>query len=295
MSNDGTLEVSFGSLSKRWLVSKQRAWRFIEFLKDSGVITIGRKADDSRTKSGRTIICLSSEYVSIADEKRTKSGRIEDENQKIKTEEIKPKAEEPKEVKKPRRDRPNDVQEVRDYVQEKGYHFNPDEFYAFYESSNWHRGKTKITNWKQCCVTWETTWKKGRNDFEEANKKVLEDNPPMGKGSYGAVIHYIAEHSENIVKGVPLPTEAEVAEISQNYKDFFIQAVKNMDADPNLSKKTFWGAFVNAIQLTKRTIDYGTQQLAREESARNKRDEQLRAFQAARDNTPDSGAFFGDY
>lgn len=198
-------------------------------------------------------------------------------------------------IKKPRRDKPNDVQEVRDYVQEKGYHFNPDEFYAFYESSNWHRGKTKITNWKQCCVTWETTWKKGRNDYEEANKKILEDNPPMGKGSYGAVIHYIADHSENIVKCVPLPTEAEVAEISQNYKDFFIQAVKNMDADPNLSKKTFWGAFVNAIQLTKRTIDYGTQQLAKEESARNKRDEQLRAFQAARDNTPDSGAFFGDY
>ena len=102
MSKDGTLEVSFGLLSKRWLVSKQRAWRFIEFLKDSGVITIGRKADDLRTKSGRTIICFSSEYVSVADENRTKSGRIEDENQKIKTEGIKPKVEEPKDIKKPR-------------------------------------------------------------------------------------------------------------------------------------------------------------------------------------------------
>ena len=25
----------------------------------------------------------------------------------------------------------------------------------FYEASNWYRGKTKITNWKNCVITWE--------------------------------------------------------------------------------------------------------------------------------------------
>lgn len=287
LSDQGTLTTSLGELSSLWCISRDEVRWFLSKLKELEIIN-AQTTHKSRTKSTHITFCNSVSYTSTTHTERTQSAHETHTNDAPATP-IK------EESKKPRRDRPNDVQEVRDYVQEKGYHFNPDEFYAFYESSNWYRGKTKITNWKQCCVTWETKWKNGRKDYEEANKKILEDNPPMGKGSYGAVIHYIADHSENIVKGVPLPTEAEVAEIGQNYKDFFIQAVKNMDADPNLSKKTFWGAFINAIQLTKRTIDYGTQQLAKEESARNKRNEQLLAFQDARDTTPDSGAFFGDY
>lgn len=305
----GELIASAPFLAKRWKRERKTIFHFLQMLENDGmikrrtlnrftvIITISDYKTDFQTdsltaqkadslKQGSTNCKRGTSKQAIQPQTDCLTDCLTDSNKDCLTDCL---------IKKPRRDRPNDVQEVRDFVQEKGYHFNPDEFYAFYESSNWYRGKTKITNWKQCCVTWETTWKKGRGNYEEQNKKLLEDNPPMGKGSYGAVIHYIAEHSENIVKGVPLPTEAEVAEISQNYKDFFQQAVKNMDADPNLSKKTFWGAFVNAIQLTKRTIDYGTTQLTREESARIKREEQLRAFQDARDNTPDSGAFFGDY
>lgn len=46
--------------------------------------------------------------------------------------------------------------EVRAYVKEKGYHFDPDHFFDFYEAGNWTlSGGRKITSWKRCCVTWE--------------------------------------------------------------------------------------------------------------------------------------------
>lgn len=288
-SDRGELVTSLGELSSLWHISRDEVRWFLSKLGELGIANT-QTTHKSRTKSTHITFCNSGDCVSVTHTTRTQSAHethTNDAQEKPKTES----------KEKPRRDRPNGVQEVRDYVKEKGYHFNPDEFFAFYESSNWHRGKTKITNWKQCCVTWETTYKKEHRDSletEESNRRLLDENKPKGKGSYGAVIHYIADHSVNIVRCVPLPTEDEVGEISLNYKDFFQQAVKNMDADPNLSKQTFWGAFVKAIQLTKRTIDYGTTQLAREESARIKRNEQLRAYQDARDES-NSGAFFGDY
>ena len=51
--------------------------------------------------------------------------------------------------------------EVQDYIKAQGYHFNSDEFYDYYASANWHKADGKpVRNWKQCCVTWESTWKK---------------------------------------------------------------------------------------------------------------------------------------
>ena len=47
-------------------------------------------------------------------------------------------------------------EEVRAYVKEKGYHFDPDHFFDYYDASNWHlQGGKRVTRWKQCCVTWE--------------------------------------------------------------------------------------------------------------------------------------------
>ena len=50
---------------------------------------------------------------------------------------------------------PPTVDEVREYCTQRGNNIDPEEFVAFYSSSNWYRGKTKITNWKQCVITWE--------------------------------------------------------------------------------------------------------------------------------------------
>lgn len=53
------------------------------------------------------------------------------------------------------------IEDVKAHVQEKGYHFDPQEFFDYYEAGNWTLGNgKKVTSWKRCCVTWESTWKK---------------------------------------------------------------------------------------------------------------------------------------
>jgi len=47
------------------------------------------------------------------------------------------------------------VEEVRVYCKERNNSIDAEKFVAHYEASNWYRGKTKITNWKQCVITWE--------------------------------------------------------------------------------------------------------------------------------------------
>ena len=32
---------------------------------------------------------------------------------------------------------------------------NAEQFYNFYESNNWYRGKTRIVKWKNCVKTWK--------------------------------------------------------------------------------------------------------------------------------------------
>lgn len=47
-------------------------------------------------------------------------------------------------------------EQVREYVKERGYHFDADHFFDYYSASDWHlQGGKRITRWKQCCVTWE--------------------------------------------------------------------------------------------------------------------------------------------
>ena len=52
---------------------------------------------------------------------------------------------------------PPSLDEVKAYIKEKGYRFNPNDFYDYYASANWHKGDGKpVRNWRQCCATWES-------------------------------------------------------------------------------------------------------------------------------------------
>lgn len=52
---------------------------------------------------------------------------------------------------------PPTLEEVKAYIKEKGYRFNPNDFFDYYASANWHKGDGKpVRNWKQCCATWES-------------------------------------------------------------------------------------------------------------------------------------------
>lgn len=54
------------------------------------------------------------------------------------------------------------VDEVRSYVKEKGYHFDPCHFYDYYSASGWRKANGQpVRNWRQCCVTWENRSAKG--------------------------------------------------------------------------------------------------------------------------------------
>lgn len=48
-----------------------------------------------------------------------------------------------------------ELEEVEEYVKQKGYSFDPIRFYAHYESNGWKVGKNSMKCWKSACVTWQ--------------------------------------------------------------------------------------------------------------------------------------------
>lgn len=60
-----------------------------------------------------------------------------------------------KESDKSKRFVPPTLEEVKAYCKERHNNVDPVEFMAHYTASNWYRGKTKISNWRACIITWE--------------------------------------------------------------------------------------------------------------------------------------------
>ena len=49
------------------------------------------------------------------------------------------------------------IDEIQAHILEKGYTFDAEAFYAFYESNGWKVGKNPMKNWKMACTTWQKT------------------------------------------------------------------------------------------------------------------------------------------
>ena len=47
------------------------------------------------------------------------------------------------------------LEEVAAHVREKGYTFDAEEFWSFYESNGWRVGKGAMRAWEAACVTWQ--------------------------------------------------------------------------------------------------------------------------------------------
>lgn len=58
------------------------------------------------------------------------------------------------------------IDEIKAYIAEKGYHFDAEQFFAFYESKGWKVGNQPMKDWKMACVTWE-----GRAKEEKQQKQ----------------------------------------------------------------------------------------------------------------------------
>ena len=84
------------------------------------------------------------------------------------------------------------LQEVKDHVIEKGYRFDPEAFFSFYESNGWKVGKNPMKSWKDACTTWEkregSSAAKSKKLSDMSNDKVtplsLEDRQRL-KGAMG--------------------------------------------------------------------------------------------------------------
>ena len=79
------------------------------------------------------------------------------------------------------------IQEIKDYCLSRGNGIDAEQFFAYYESCNWMRGKSKITDWKAAVRTWEINNKKEKNyvrNYSRSNKQGTEvpDNPHYGQG-----------------------------------------------------------------------------------------------------------------
>lgn len=88
-----------------------------------------------------------------------------------------------------RRFTPPSLQEVEEYISEKGYHIDADTFINFYESKGWMVGKNKMKSWKACIATWEKRWKENNQ----------EQSKPRQQGSRRELFaRLIEEHGNDI-------------------------------------------------------------------------------------------------
>lgn len=62
---------------------------------------------------------------------------------------------------------PPSILEVREYVAEKGYLIDPENFVNFYESKGWMVGKNKMKSWKACVSTWQKREQKKSGTINE--------------------------------------------------------------------------------------------------------------------------------
>lgn len=74
-----------------------------------------------------------------------------------------------KEKEKPKRFLPPSLDEVENYISEKGYSVDAEAFIAFYTAKNWFIGKNKMKDWRAAIVTWQ----KRENDKKTIHPGVI--------------------------------------------------------------------------------------------------------------------------
>ena len=70
-----------------------------------------------------------------------------------------------------RRFTPPTIDEVEEYINEKGYHVDASRFIDYYTSNGWKVGKNPMKDWRAAVRTWS------RNDFQSNNTKQSSGNP----------------------------------------------------------------------------------------------------------------------
>lgn len=81
------------------------------------------------------------------------------------------------------------IEEVRSYISEKGYHFDAESFFAFYESKGWKIGNQPMKSWQAACVTWEKRYKQdGQQPQQQKSAKPRDPNDPEALSEYYQIL-----------------------------------------------------------------------------------------------------------
>ena len=67
------------------------------------------------------------------------------------------------------------IDEIKAHILEKGYTFDAEAFYAFYESNGWKVGKNPMKNWKMACTTWAKNRKSNYNNNVNYGRETITD------------------------------------------------------------------------------------------------------------------------
>ena len=67
------------------------------------------------------------------------------------------------------------IDEIQAHILEKGYTFDAEAFYAFYESNGWKVGKNPMKNWKMACTTWAKNRKSNYNNNVNYGRETITE------------------------------------------------------------------------------------------------------------------------
>lgn len=109
--------------------------------------------------------------------------------------------EKPVETEKKRIFKKPTIEEVRSYISEKGYHFDAESFFAFYESKGWKIGNQPMKSWQAACVTWEKRYKQDGQQPQQPQQqkpvKPRDPNDPEALSEYYKILKENKEREES--------------------------------------------------------------------------------------------------
>lgn len=151
----GQIGTSSRTLANRWQWSRGKVERFLQDLEESGQIK------PQKTNVITLIsICNYDEYQNTEPQNEPQTSHRQTTNEpqtdpNKNDNNVNNTNNDNKESKgKTSRFTPPTLQEVEDYIKEKGYSVDAEAFIAFYDSNGWLVGKNKMKSWKSAVTTW---------------------------------------------------------------------------------------------------------------------------------------------
>ena len=75
------------------------------------------------------------------------------------------------------------IEEVAAHVRARGYTFDAEQFWSYYESNGWYVGHRKMKSWQSACVTWQKAEKHRANSDTRAGRMTAAPKPSNWVGS----------------------------------------------------------------------------------------------------------------